>query len=772
MPARSSWLFSRRQYPHQVVEYIVIVPASLVAMGRASWLCHLIWISTTRATPRRCPGFPPRPIVHRRRRSATAVSAAAARMPAMTATALLPGPASADAVLAGLDPEQREVATALRGPVCVLAGAGTGKTRAITHRIAYGVHSGVYVPQHVLAVTFTARAAGELRTRLRALGVGGVQARTFHAAALRQLSYFWPQTVGGQPPRLQEHNAPLVAEAASRLRLSVDRAAVRDLAAEVEWAKVSLLVPRSYAESARRAGHTEPGGFDLVTVARILEVYEQVKTDRGVIDFEDVLLLTVGVLTEYRHVAEAVRSQYRHFVVDEYQDVNALQQRLLDLWRGDRDDVCVVGDPSQTIYSFTGASPAHLLGFARRHPGAQVVKLVRDYRSTPQVVALANGLLARAAAGPNTPARLELVAQRPPGSPPVFAGYDDDLAEAAGIAARVRAMVDGGTPASEIAVLYRTNAQSAALEQALADAGVPYLVRGGERFFSRKEVRDAVLLLRGAARAGASGTDSSTGTGDGARDEAGDGAGDGPALPDAARDVLAGIGWSPQPPAGAGAVRDRWESLQALVALADELAAQDPSAGLGRLVTELEERASAQHAPTVQGVTLASLHAAKGLEWDAVFLAGLSEGLMPISLAEGWEAVEEERRLLYVGVTRAREHVHLSWSRSRTPGGRGSRKPSRFLDGLLGVAAPAPRRGGTAAPGSKGGGERRRKAALPTTCRTCAGPLDTAAERKVGRCSTCPPTYDEAGFERLGGGPPRSAAEGKGPAYVIFTDAT
>src|ERR671933_849120 len=303
---------------------------------------------------------------------------------------------SADEVLAGLDPEQLQVATALRGPVCVLAGAGTGKTRAITHRIAYGVHSGVYVPQHVLAVTFTSRAAGELRTRLRSLGVSGVQARTFHAAALRQLSYFWPQTVGGSPPGLQEHKAPLVADAA------------------------------------RRAGHADPGGFDLATVARLLEVYEQVKTDRGVIDFEDVLLLTVGVLQEYPHVAEAVRGQYRYFVVDEYQDVNTLQQRLLDLWRADRDDLCVVGDPSQTIYSFTGASPDHLLGFPRRHPGATVVRLVRDYRSTPQVVALANALLARAPAVPNAPARLELVAQRPAGPAPTLSAYDDDLAEAAG----------------------------------------------------------------------------------------------------------------------------------------------------------------------------------------------------------------------------------------------------------------------------------------------------------------------------------------------------
>src|SRR4051812_37715881 len=309
------------------------------------------------------------------------------------------------------------------------------------------------------AVPSAGRAAGELRAGLGGLGVGGVQARTFHAAALRQLSYLWPQTVGGQPPRLQEHKAPLIAEAASRLRLSVDRAAVRDLAAEIEWAKVGLLVPQTYAEAGRRAGHAETGGFDLATVARLLEVYEQVKTDRGVLDFEDVLLLTVGILQEYRHVAEAVRSQYRHFVVDEYQDVNALQQRLLDLWRGERDDLCVVGDPSQTIYSFTGASPSHLLEFTRRHPTAAVVRLVRDYRSTPQVVALANGLLAQAG-GRGSPARLELVAQRPAGPEPTLTAYEDDVAEAAGVAGRVRELIAAGTPASEIAVLYRTNAQS------------------------------------------------------------------------------------------------------------------------------------------------------------------------------------------------------------------------------------------------------------------------------------------------------------------------
>src|SRR5450759_5000438 len=314
------------------------------------------------------------------------------------------GTPTADDILDALDPEQREVAASPSGPMCVLAGAGTGKTRAITHRIAYGVLSGAYQPQRVLAVTFTARAAGEMRTRLRELGVPGVQTRTFHAAALRQLHYFWPQAIGGAAQEVLPHKASVVAEAGSRLRLHLDRAAVRDLAAEVEWAKVSMLTPETYAAAARRAGR-DPAGLDATAMARVLQTYEEVKAERGVIDFEDVLLLTVGILGEREDIARAVRSQYRHFVVDEYQDVNALQQRLLDLWVGERDDVCVVGDAAQTIYSFTGATPRHLLDFPRRYPTAQVVKLVRNYRSTPQIVALAN-VMVRAAHGSVAPRRL------------------------------------------------------------------------------------------------------------------------------------------------------------------------------------------------------------------------------------------------------------------------------------------------------------------------------------------------------------------------------
>jgi DNA helicase-2/ATP-dependent DNA helicase PcrA len=652
---------------------------------------------------------------------------------------------TADEVLEGLDPEQRQVATSLSGPVCVLAGAGTGKTRAITHRIAFAALSGVYNPTSVLAVTFTARAAAEMRGRLRDLGVPGVQARTFHAAALRQLQYFWPKVVGGSLPQIVDVKARLVAQAASHMRLKVDRAAVRDLAAEVEWTKVSLLTPEAYPAAARRAGRGAPAGLDPETVARLLTTYEEVKTDQGAIDFEDVLLLMAGILEERPDVADAVRRQYRHFVVDEYQDVSRLQQKLLDLWLGGSDDVCVVGDASQTIYSFAGASPQYLLDFRKHHPNATLVKLVRDYRSTPQVVQLANALLDRAPSTA-TRARVELVAQRPAGPEPEITEYGDDLDEAAAVAARIRKLVDDGTPASQIAILYRTNAQSEPFEQALADAGVGYLLRGGERFFARKEVRDAIVLLRGAAR-------SDDGT---------------QLLGQTVRDVLGSVGWSEQAPSATGAVRERWESLNALVGLADQVAVNRSGARLPDFIAELDERAEAQHAPTVDGVTLASLHAAKGLEWDVVFLVGLSEGLMPISFAETVDEVEEERRLLYVGITRARERVLLSWSRAR-PGGRGGRRPSRFLAAL--GHGPARRSGGGAA-AAAGEGKRRKAAALPRKCRVCSAVLASGAERKVRRCSSCPPTYDEKLFESLREWRSRTAAEAKVPAYVVFTDAT
>ncbi len=654
-----------------------------------------------------------------------------------------------ESILEGLDDEQRTVANSLAGPLCVLAGAGTGKTRAITHRIAYGVHTGVYKPQQVLAVTFTARAAAEMRTRLRDLGAGGVQARTFHAAALRQLQYFWPQAVGGPLPALVDHKAQLIAESARRLRLSTDRAAIRDVAAEIEWAKVSMLTPDAYAAAA--AGRAEPAGMDLITVSRIFSAYEDLKIDRNLIDFEDVLLTTVAILEEDEKVAATVRAQYRHFVVDEYQDVSPLQQRLLDLWLGERRELCVVGDASQTIYSFTGATSRHLLDFTKRYEGAQVVKLVRDYRSTPQVVRAANTLLAARgsqtdsrAVGTTWSAPLELIAQRPAGPEPVFTECSDDEAEAAECARRIGVLLDQGVKASEIAILYRTNGQSEAYEQALASAGIGYQLRGGERFFQRREVRDALLQLRAAART------------QGDED-----------VPQQVRDVLASLGYTAVAPQNSGAVREKWESLAALVGLADELnrVRGADTFTLQLFVAELEERAASQHAPTVQGVTLASLHSAKGLEWDAVFLVGLSEGLMPISFADTQEAVDEERRLLYVGITRARVHLAMSWSTSRSPGGRANRKPSRFLDALRPATA------GQASfrqPRAKAA----RKAAGPVVCRICKRPLLTGSERKIGRCADCPVSYQEETFEALRAWRLGEAREKDVPAFVIFTDAT
>jgi DNA helicase-2/ATP-dependent DNA helicase PcrA len=579
-------------------------------------------------------------------------------------------PGTSEALLAGLDPEQREVAVAARGPVCVLAGAGTGKTRAITYRIAYAALSGTVDPAHVLALTFTVRAAGELRGRLRELGVGQVRASTFHAAALRQLNYFWPRVIGGRPPQLIDSKAGLVREAAKRVQVRLDGTpgALADTAAEIEWAKVIQVRPDGYTAAAAAAGRSAAAGAD--NLAAVYAAYEELRRERHLIDFESVLELTAAILLDSRAAADQVRGIFRHFVVDEFQDVNPLQKLLLEAWLGDRDDLCVVGDPNQVIYSFTGATSSYLTGFAAEFPAATVVRLVRDYRSTPQVVAVANQLIRS-----DSP----LAAQRPPGPRPMLIEYPDDVAEAAGLASRARALIAAGVPSREIAVLVRVNADTERFELALAEAGLPYVIRGAERFYERPVVRQALVLLRGAAR------------GEAVADS-------GDPLPVSVRHVLTGLGGyggagSPpvrgvtggSPPGGNTATRENWESLAAIAQLADDMHAARPEATLADFSAELTLRADLGQAPAVDGVTLASMHAAKGLEWDAVLLPGLVEGLMPIVHARTAEAVEEERRLLYVAVTRAREHLYLSWASARAAGaagGRSGRQRSRFLDGV------------------------------------------------------------------------------------------
>ncbi|MEU0464800.1 ATP-dependent DNA helicase UvrD2 [Amycolatopsis sp. NPDC006131] len=638
-------------------------------------------------------------------------------------------------LLDGLDPEQRAAAAAPRGPVCVLAGAGTGKTRTITHRIAHLIASGHVSAGQVLAVTFTARAAGEMRTRLRALGVDGAQALTFHAAARRQLRYFWPRVVGDRMWDLLDGKLRLVAQAAQRSRVSTDTEILRDIASEIEWAKASLISPEDYPAQAARLQRDTP--MQAAQVAEVYRKYEEVKNAARMLDFDDLLLHTTAALEDNADVAREFRDRYRCFVVDEYQDVTPLQQRLLDAWLGGRDDITVVGDANQTIYSFGGASPRPLLDFTRRFPEATVVRLERDYRSTPQVVELANKVIG-AARGRPAGSRLKLIGQRPDGPEPRFAEFDDEPTEAGAVAGRVRQLLDAGVPASEIAILYRVNAQSEVYEQALTDLEIPYLVRGGERFFERREIRQAMVSLRTAA----------------ADPPAGD-------LVTAVRSVLARVGLTEQPPSG-GAAKERWDALLALVELAEELAASVEGASMGRYVAELEQRAAAQHPPTVEGVTLASLHAAKGLEWDAVFLVGLAEGTMPIQRADGDEAaIEEERRLFYVGVTRAREHLWLSWSLSRHPGGRRHRRRSRFLYGLIPEEHPTarvPRRAATTR--------------TKPTCRMCGEQLANTLEVKLGRCARCPSDLDEGLLTRLKEWRAERARELKVPPFVVFTDAT
>jgi DNA helicase II / ATP-dependent DNA helicase PcrA len=661
-------------------------------------------------------------------------------------------PTSRDELIGDLDDEQREAVLAARGPVCVLAGAGTGKTRTITRRIAHLVAAGHVASHQVLAVTFTQRAAGEMRARLRALsnnwaGVSAesVQAMTFHAAARRQLSYFWPRTVGETGWQLLDTKFAVVAQAANRAGMSTSTDDVRDLAGEIEWAKASLISPEAYAAAVAQAGRDIP--FDAAKIATVYAGYESLKARRdgmALLDFDDLLLHTAAAIENDDAVAQEFRDRYRCFVVDEYQDVTPLQQRVLDAWLGGRDDLTVVGDANQTIYSFTGATPRYLLDFSRRFPDAAVVRLERDYRSTPQVVSLANRVIA-AARGRMAGSKLHLVGQRDPGPNPTFTEHLDEVAEAAAVAKRIKNLIESGIAASEIAVLYRINAQSEVYEEALTEAGVPFQVRGGEGFFSRQEIRQALLALQRSAERGA--VDGGNGQ-----------------LPEIVRAILEPLGLTAEPPPGTRA-RERWEALSGLAELVDEEVAQRPSLDLRALVGELHQRADARHPPVMQGVTLASLHAAKGLEWDAVFLVGLADNTLPIShaLAHGpdSEPVEEERRLLYVGITRARTHLELSWALARAPGGRQSRRPSRFLNGI------APQSPSDATPNRP----RRPRGATPR-CRVCNDTLTTPPAIMLRRCESCPSDIDEQLLAELKDWRLRTSKEMSVPAYVVFTDNT
>jgi DNA helicase II / ATP-dependent DNA helicase PcrA len=554
-----------------------------------------------------------------------------------------------DDLLDDLDAEQREAVLATSGPVAILAGAGSGKTRVISRRTAYAIATGVVAADAALVVTFTDKAASEMVARLRDLGLRGVRARTFHAHALSQLRFFWPSRHDGEPlPALLDSKAPIIGRIARQLPGHYRFTPTKDLADEIEWAKSRRIAPGEYEH---QAGERQPP-IPADLFVPLYRNYEREKTRLNRLDFDDLLLQTVDLLEVDQEAAETVRARKRWFSVDEYQDTNPLQQRLLELWLGDRRDLCVVGDEDQTIYSFTGASSTFLTSFAKRWPDAKLVPLVRNYRSTPQVLDLANRLIA--AEGRTK----RLVATRGDGPLPTISRHASAEAELAALVAWIRARLGEGTAPVEIAVLVRLNAQLPPIEEALTRAGVAYQVRG-LRFYARPEVRSAMASLRRPlieAR--------------------------GPALREAIRARWTdAVGYEEDGSPEGDEARERQASLETLLAIVDAIAAADPAADTATVIADLEARAVHEREGAAGGVNLLTYHRAKGLEWDAVFLPSLEEGILPVRQAkEDDAALAEERRLLYVGITRARVHLALSWAERRESRGREARRqPSRFL---------------------------------------------------------------------------------------------
>jgi DNA helicase-2/ATP-dependent DNA helicase PcrA len=601
-----------------------------------------------------------------------------------------------DELLRGLNRGQLQAATAVRGPVAILAGAGTGKTTTITHRIAYQVATHTFRADQILAVTFTEKAARELKTRLQQLGIDGAQARTFHSAALAQLSQLWLAYTEAPLGDILESKGPLVASLANALPPPHKFLPRRELASEIEWAKNSLTPPDRYLDELARTGHQPPIPPELML--RVYEGYERRKRAMQRVDFEDMLGLTLRLFDEHPEAAREIHRRFLAFTVDEYQDVNPLQNALLERWLGGRDELCVVGDDYQTIYGFTGASPSYLLDFHRRFPHARIVTLEENYRSTPEILGVAN----RLAAGMGG-FRKTLRTERAGGPEPSIRMVSDDNAEVSFVVGEVRRLLGAGIPLEEMAVLYRINARSEPFEESLAAASIPYQVRDGA--FLRRPGPRAVLhrLRREPSETPLAGV---------------------------VERVTNALGFD----AGGGGGEEseeevtRQADLARLRALAREFADALPDGDLAAFLEELDRRFSTEQ--TGRGVNLMTYHRAKGLEFEAVFLPRLLDGELPFRSGRSRAPVEEERRLLYVGITRARRHLFATWPAASSKG----RSP--FLDEIAG--------GPDRSPPARG-------AAKPSPVKVEAGG----------------PLFDALKRWRL----ERAKADGV-PAYVVFHDST
>ena len=611
-------------------------------------------------------------------------------------------------LLADLDDEQRMAVLAVRGPVCIIAGAGTGKTRTVTYRLAQGITSKEVDPQRALAVTHSKKAAAELAARLHTLGVGAVDARTFHAAGLRVATQFRAR-VGRREP------APSVLAENESWRLwrdslgavagrDPDNATVRDLVDEVGWARSRLVEQEKYEATtvwADRRCSIEPA-----TVLRCWQRYDQVKTRLGKIDFSDLLEIAAHLLNHDLEVAETVRRRWAHVTVDEYQDTDAAQQRLLEAIIGDNQDLCVVGDPRQAIYSWKGADPTYLTRFTRRYPDARVFDLTRNYRSSPVILSWANRLARQ-------PGAKALIATRSAGPDPKVHRLETESAEAAWVASTARKAIAAGTAAAEIAVLYRFNAAQARFEAALARADIASVVADDVPFFEREEVRSVLVPFGQTARA---------------QPEANGLA--------ALTAILARKGFDrDSPPAGLGAARTRWESQQALLELVEGLPAA-PQRDAGWVLSEINGLARRTPDQQAGGVTLATLHRAKGLEWDVVFVVGVTDGAIPSSYANTPAGRAEEERLLHVGVTRARRQLHLTWAAANARGW--TNRPSPFIELFpeRGALQKMPSRRSIRVRGRQGA-PRAEGSSRDTTCGHCAAPLKSGAARRLGVCADC-----------------------------------
>ena len=557
-------------------------------------------------------------------------------------------------MLEGLDPHQRAAASAPLGPLAVIAGPGSGKTRTVVARISHLVDIGAVPAAQVLTLTHTNKAAGELRERLEHAGVHNATCATVHATAWRQVRALWQLAGIEQEPRLVASSWSLVRDSIARSlgRAKAETSTVTDVTGEIEWGRAWLLSPADYAVAAQEHGRT--CALEPEEIAQVWSQFTALKAEQGVLDFADVLDLAAKMM-DVPDVAERVRSKWSAFFLDEYQDIDHGQQRVVDAWMAGRDTVTVTGDPEQAIFGFKGGDPGLLMKFGERYPNAQVIHLTNNYRSTPQVVEWVNAL--------TIVKRPPLVGHQKAHAKPSVVMASDERAEEQQLVAQLREWKRSGTPWEEMAVLFRFNATAARVEAALNSASIPYQTAGQVRFFERQEVRAVLVPFGQRARTN-------------------------PDMNGLACIIQAAesTGWDEEmPPAGVGAARSRWEAVEALVALVrddhDTLSAAD-------LLTQLQRLAKGAKDVTLAGVTLATIHAAKGLEWDSVWIIGAVEGQMPSAYATTDIQINEEQHLLYVAVSRARRNLVLSWSQRRQNNWRADK--SRFIALIPGQRAPAP----------------------------------------------------------------------------------